>query len=595
MTQDRSVARICCWGVCALLFAGMCLLAASCDQSASLLEAARRGDEVALKKSLEQGADPNCADSLGNTALHIAAKKPGAVRLVYALIEAGANVNAKNTQGWTPLHRTLEPQVAQALIDHGADLRARDSMGSTPLHTAVSGWLRLGAVNNRNGEAVTHGHGLAFQEAISALRNAVVRILLENGADLNARDNMGRAPLHIAARDGFLNEVRLLVSHGADPRTEDYFEGTALHVAENQGHEDVAKYLRSQMPGRNPEKSEVTKPGASLNVGSAVALLASGNPAERRSAARILGECALEGVTPELRKALPTLVKALDDQELSVRQEVAFTLARMGPEASPAVPALTETLKDDVPPVRSMAAVALGAIGPPAKQAVASLAQAGDAGFLPLRKAAVVALGEIGPDAKAAVPALVGALKDDNAYVRWRAAQAIGRIRFSDENVASALEKGLRDENPLVQVWCASALQKLQPAADKGLDHLLRLLKAEDAKVREAAVQAIGAAGPAAGEAAAALIEAFNTVGRAGKMDFLADALRDIGPAGIDALIQALKHGDAETRRRAIWALDWIGPPAKKAVPALKEAVQDPRLQYMAEKALKEIQGEQSD
>ncbi|MGF1580940.1 MAG: HEAT repeat domain-containing protein [Gemmataceae bacterium] len=76
---------------------------------------------------------------------------------------------------------------------------------------------------------------------------------------------------------------------------------------------------------------------------------------------------------PDAKDALPALVKALDDKELSVRGSVVKALGQIGAEAKDAVPALIKALKDKAKELREKAAYALGEIGPAAKDALPTL------------------------------------------------------------------------------------------------------------------------------------------------------------------------------------------------------------------------------
>ena len=64
-----------------------------------------------------------------------------------ALVEAGADVSAKETDGWTPLHLSAQKghlEVARALIEAGADVNAKKNDGWTPLHwSAQKGHLEV--------------------------------------------------------------------------------------------------------------------------------------------------------------------------------------------------------------------------------------------------------------------------------------------------------------------------------------------------------------------------------------------------------------------------------------------------------------------
>ncbi|MCJ1270776.1 hypothetical protein MMC22_010673 [Lobaria immixta] len=105
--------------------------------------------------------------------------------------------------------------VVWLLLEKGADVNARNKYGKTALY-----------------EAVQHGH------------EAVVRLLLEEGADVNAKDKYGDAALIAATQGGHEAVVRLLLEKGADREAKNPFNGwTALHAAAVKGHMVVVRLL----------------------------------------------------------------------------------------------------------------------------------------------------------------------------------------------------------------------------------------------------------------------------------------------------------------------------------------------------------------
>ncbi|MFP3959317.1 MAG: ankyrin repeat domain-containing protein [Spirochaetaceae bacterium] len=97
--------------------------------------AARRGHEQVVELLLERGANVDAQDALGRTPLHVAVGHPAVVRL---LLENGAAVDSRDHLSNTPLHRAVRtPEVVEALIEAGADVRAENIAGDTALDVAM--------------------------------------------------------------------------------------------------------------------------------------------------------------------------------------------------------------------------------------------------------------------------------------------------------------------------------------------------------------------------------------------------------------------------------------------------------------------------
>jgi ankyrin repeat protein len=66
---------------------------------------------------------------------------------------------------------------------------------------------------------------------LSEEKAEIVRLLIEQGADVKARDESQSTPLHLASSSGILGSVRLLLEHGADVAARDGCGRTPLHLA----------------------------------------------------------------------------------------------------------------------------------------------------------------------------------------------------------------------------------------------------------------------------------------------------------------------------------------------------------------------------
>ncbi|HEY7413624.1 MAG TPA: ankyrin repeat domain-containing protein, partial [Ktedonobacteraceae bacterium] len=105
---------------------------------------AGQGNLAMVELLLQMGADPNAQNHPGHTPLYwVSNGSPGVygAEIVHVLARHGAHINAQEKlKHCTPLHmaaRRGNVQVATALLDCGADLEARDKLGDTPLHRAV--------------------------------------------------------------------------------------------------------------------------------------------------------------------------------------------------------------------------------------------------------------------------------------------------------------------------------------------------------------------------------------------------------------------------------------------------------------------------
>ncbi len=123
----------------------------------------------------------------GWTCLHFAADNDH-LAICRLLIDKGAQVDAKSSGGWTPLHYAAgrNVEIVRLLCDSGADVEARNNDGWRPLHFAAC-----------------YGHISVVKELVE-----------ERNAEINARDRGGETALTTARQFNELDIAAFLVSHG---------------------------------------------------------------------------------------------------------------------------------------------------------------------------------------------------------------------------------------------------------------------------------------------------------------------------------------------------------------------------------------------
>ncbi|KAK3348739.1 hypothetical protein B0T25DRAFT_228699 [Lasiosphaeria hispida] len=141
-------------------------------------------------------------------------------------------------------------ETAKLLLDDGADVAVTDKGGRTPLiaasgegHVSMVRLLLAASMANVDSKGSKDGR-TALSWAAANGRQAVAQLLLSTGkVDTDSKDNNGRTPLHGATEIGHEAIMRLLLAEGADGNAKDKDARTALSYAAQRGHAAAAELL----------------------------------------------------------------------------------------------------------------------------------------------------------------------------------------------------------------------------------------------------------------------------------------------------------------------------------------------------------------
>jgi len=238
---------------------------------------------------------PDCSS------LHQAAHR-GDIPVIQDFLASGESINARATNGWTPLHYAAAAghlNVATYLLDHGAEINAgMKECEQTPLFSAVAArnpsaataMTNLLIQRGANPNATIAGDQTPLMVAVARCRADAAKLLLDAGAHIDALDEEGatalnlsrkvpivellvqrganidhlsgdgRTPLMKAASAGDCRLVTYFLCEGADPDIANHHGWTALHHAAANGHTECAELILIAGADPMPKNAEGATP-----------------------------------------------------------------------------------------------------------------------------------------------------------------------------------------------------------------------------------------------------------------------------------------------------------------------------------------------
>ena len=226
----------------------LALLHAAGAKPLDLWQAAANNDRLSAERLLAVGADAKAENDTGKVPFEIAIEAEH-YTLAAILLKAAVGINGRDKKGWTPLHWAVFSDawdLVREFIREGANLsigRAQNAFDVATLMKSEAKLIEIFIAEKGVDATVGWGRKTLLMHASERRQTELVKLLIENNADLNIQDNYGETALIYNAKRGQTEIVKLLIDNNADLNIKANYGETALMRAARMGRTETVKLL----------------------------------------------------------------------------------------------------------------------------------------------------------------------------------------------------------------------------------------------------------------------------------------------------------------------------------------------------------------